>query len=66
MPMPQGRVEDTINYALVQAPSPWVSHPPTFSDGVHQELSNFIAVVASEVVGEHCDKVDTRNAAIPR
>ena len=59
--MPQGRVGDTIN-AL---PSPWAPLPPTFPDGVRQELSNFTAVVAPEVVGEHYDETDTRNTEVP-
>ena len=63
-PMPQGRVGDTIN-ALAQIPSPWVPHPPTFPDIVHQEPSDLTAFVVSKVVGEHYDQADTRNAAIP-
>ena len=32
---------------LAQTPSPWVSHPPTFPDGIHQKPSNFTAAMAS-------------------
>jgi len=62
--MPRGRAQDTIN-VLDQVPSSWVPHPPTFPDGIHQDPPNFTAVVASEVVGEHHDEVDTRDTEIP-
>ena len=62
--MPRGRVQDTIN-VLDQAPSPWVPHPPTFPDGIHQDLPNLTAAVASKVVGEHHNEVDTRDAEVP-
>lgn len=64
--MPRGRgVQATIN-VLAQVPSPRVPLPPTLPDGVRQELPNLTAVMASEVVGEHHDQVDTRNNEIPR
>jgi len=58
------RVEHTIN-VVAQVLSPWVPHPPTFPDGIHQELSDFTPAVASEVVGERRDDVNTRNAKVP-
>lgn len=54
----------TIN-VLAQISPPRVPLPPTFPDGVHEELSNCTAVVAPEVLGEHYDE-GIRNAAIPR
>ena len=52
--MPEGRVQDAINVS--QIPSPRDPRTLTFLDGIHQEPSSLIAVVASEVVREHCDE----------